>query len=102
MDGHYGFETKEKMMSASIIDDTIQVLTSMNLTVTKVTTPPGYAGIQVYLPNDTQAFFIWAKIDKDDFHFRMARFWQSENPFSMWIAPNLIQALAKTRVLTNQ
>ncbi len=89
-------------MQKTIIDDTIDVLNAMNLTVTRVTTPPGYAGLQVYLPNDTQAFFIWAKIDHDDFLFRMARFWQSENPFSMWIAPNLIQALAKTRVLTAQ
>jgi hypothetical protein len=89
-------------MSKTIIDDTVDVLTAMNLTVTKVSTPPGYSGLQVYLPNDTQAFFIWTKIDQEDYHFRMARFWQSENPFSMWIAPNLIQALAKTRVLTNQ
>jgi hypothetical protein len=87
---------------SSIIDDTIAILSSMNLVAKKVSTPPGYAGLQVDLPHDAQAFFIWTKIDKDDFHFRMARFWENENPFSMWVSPNLIEALAKTRVLTNQ
>lgn len=86
----------------TIIDDTINILSLMNLTAVKVSTPPGFAGLQVELPNDAQAFFIWTKIDKDDFYFRMARFWANDNPFSMWVSPNLVEALAKTRVLTNQ
>jgi len=89
-------------MMKSIIDDTLDVLKSMNLQAEKVTTPPGYAGIQVDLPHDSQAFFVWSKIDGNDFHFRLARFWANENPFSMWVSPNLIEALAKTRVMANQ
>jgi hypothetical protein len=73
----------------------------MNLKANKVTTPPGYAGIQIDLPNDSQAFFVWSKMDDDDFHFRTARFWANDNPLSMWICPNLPEALAKTRVLIN-
>ena len=87
---------------ANIIDDTLQILKSMNLNAHRVSTPPGYAGIQVELPNDSQAFFVWTKIDATDFHFRLARFWANENPFSMWISPDLIEALARTRVMTNQ
>ena len=87
---------------ANIIDDTLQILKSMNLNAHRVSTPPGYAGIQVELPNDSQAFFVWTKIDATDFHFRLARFWANENPFSMWVSPELIDALARTRVMTNQ
>jgi hypothetical protein len=36
----------------------------------------------------------------DDYHFRIARFWEDENPFSMWVSNNLTHALAKTRILT--
>jgi hypothetical protein len=86
----------------SIIDDTMNILKSINLDAQRVSTPPGYAGIQVNLPNDNQAFFVWTKIDQTDYHFRLARFWANENPFSMWVSPNLIEALAKTRVMANQ
>lgn len=86
----------------SIIDDTVAILAGMGLKAVKVATPPGFAGIQVNLPNDSQAYFVWAKIDGVDFHFRLARFWQNDNPFSMWVCPNLVDAIAKTRVLTNQ
>lgn len=86
----------------SIIDDTTVVLSSMNLQAIPIETPPGYAGIQVNLPNEAQAFFIWAKIDKDDFAFRLARFWANENPFSMLVIPNLIDALARTREMARQ
>ena len=89
-------------MTSSIIDVTIGILSNMGLEATRVTTPPGYAGITVLLPNDSQAFFIWSKMDEGDFHFRLARFWESDNPFSMWACPDLIQAIAKTRVLLNQ
>jgi hypothetical protein len=83
----------------SIIDCTIEILASMNLEAKKITSTPGFAGIQVDLPNDSQAFFVWSKMDGDDFHFRLARFWSSENPFSMFVSPTLPDALAKTRVL---
>jgi len=86
----------------TIIDDTMEVLSSMNLLAIPVETPPGFSGIQVILPNETQAFFIWAKIDKDDFAFRLARFWANENPFSMLVIPNLIDALARTREMARQ
>jgi len=86
----------------TIIDDTIVVLSSMNLQAIPVETPPGFAGIQVILPNETQAFFIWAKIDKNDFAFRLARFWANENPLSMLVIPNLIDALARTREMARQ
>jgi hypothetical protein len=88
---------------ATIIDDTIKILESMNLIVMRVSTPPGHAGIRVILPDDSQAYFVWEKMDgADDYHFRIARFWEDENPFSMWVSTNLIQALAKTRILTAQ
>ena len=101
MDGYNGLPKKEEVMP-SIIDDTMNILKSINLDAKRVSTPPGYAGIQVNLPNDAQAFFVWTKIDETDYHFRLARFWANENPFSMWVSPNLIEALAKTRVMTNQ
>jgi hypothetical protein len=101
MDGYDGLPKKEEVMP-SIIDDTMNILKSINLDAKRVSTPPGYAGIQVNLPNDAQAFFVWTKIDETDYHFRLARFWANENPFSMWVSPNLIEALAKTRVMTNQ
>jgi len=86
----------------TIIDDTIDILQSMNVVATRVSTPPGFAGIQVDLPNETQAYFVWTKIDSDDYHFRIAKFWESENPFAMWTSPSLIDALSKTRILTKQ
>lgn len=89
-------------MTTSVVDDTMQILSAMGLKAVKVSTPPGYAGIQVDLPNDNQAFFVWAKIDATDFHFRLARFWANQNPFSMWVCPSLTDAIAKTRVMTNQ
>jgi len=101
VDGYNGLSKKEEIMP-SIIDDTMNILKSINLDAKRVSTPPGYAGIQVNLPNDAQAFFVWTKIDETDYHFRLARFWANENPFSMWVSPNLIEALAKTRVMTNQ
>lgn len=86
----------------SIIDDTIAILESMDLPVAKVATPPGHAGIRVILPHDAQAYFVWSNMDDGDWHFRVARFWEDENPFSMWVSTNLIEALTKTRILTIQ
>jgi hypothetical protein len=39
-------------------------------------------------------FLVGQRIDKDDYHFRVARFWANENPFAMWVSPNLIEALS--------
>ena len=84
----------------NIIDDTLSILMGMGLTASKVTTPPGYAGLSVALPNDSHAFFVWSKINEDDYYFRLARFWANDNPFSMWVCADLIQAINKTRVLS--
>jgi hypothetical protein len=85
----------------TIIETTQEIIEGLGLEVNKVSTPPGYAGLSVALPNDSQAFFIWSKMDGDDYHFRIARFWANDNPFSMFICPDLISAIAKTKVLTN-
>jgi hypothetical protein len=58
VDGYHGLSKKEKVMP-SVIDDTMQVLKSMGISSYRVSTPPGYAGIQVNLPNDSQAFFFF-------------------------------------------
>jgi hypothetical protein len=34
-----------------------------------------------------------------DFHFRVARFWESDNPFSMMAFEDLISALVNLRIL---
>ena len=86
----------------SIIDDTVKVLESMNLRAFPVESPPGYSSIVVNLPHDAQAYFVWAKIDKDDFAFRLARFWTSDNPFSTLVIPDLIHALSQTRDMARQ
>lgn len=83
----------------TIIDDTAALLSNMGLRVKRVTTPPGYAGIQVDFPQESQAFFVWSKMDGNDFHFRTARFWANENPFSMYTYTNLPEAVAQARVL---
>lgn len=87
---------------ATIIDDTINILKGMGLKAEAIATPPGYAGIQVRLPHDAQGYFVWAKIDNNDFAFRLARFWEADNPMSMLICPTLIDAIARTRVLASQ
>jgi len=81
----------------TIIDDTMAVLATINLESARVETPPGFDGIAVNLPNDAQAFFIWARIDKYDYAFRLARFWTNDNPFSMLVIPNLSDALVAIR-----
>jgi len=86
----------------TIVDDTIDILSTMNLQAKPVSTPPGFTGIQIELPNEAQAFFVWSKLDSQDYCFRIARFWESENPFSMWSCQSLIDALAKTRVMAKQ
>ena len=91
MDGYNGLSKKEKIMF-SVIDDTMQVLKSMGISSYRVSTPPGYAGIQVNLPNDSQAFFVWTKIDQTDFHFRLARFYgilRVSRPEVSFISPML-------------
>ena len=83
----------------SIIDDTINILKSMGLEVNWVSTTPRFAGIVAKLPNDSQVFFVWSEMGEGDYHFRVARFWQSENPFSMMAFEDLIKALVNLRIL---
>lgn len=86
----------------SIIEDTVGILRGMGLEVNPVSTAPRFAGIVAKLPNDSQVFFVWSEMDEGDFHFRVARFWQSENPFSMMAFDDLISALTNLRILINQ
>jgi hypothetical protein len=86
----------------SIIEDTAQILRGMGLEVNPVATPPRFAGLVAKLPNDSQVFFVWSEMDENDFHFRVARFWQSENPFSMMVFEDIISALVNLRILINQ
>ena len=83
----------------SIIEDTADFLIGMGLEVNPVATAPRFAGIVAKLPNDSQVFFVWSEMDEGDFHFRVARFWQSENPFSMMAFEDLIAALVNLRIL---
>ena len=83
----------------SIIEDTAGILRGMGLEVNPVSTAPRFAGIVAKLPNDSQVFFVWSEMDEGDFHFRVARFWQSENPFSMMAFDDLISALVNLRIL---
>ena len=86
----------------SIIEDTASILRGMGLEVNPVATAPRFAGLVAKLPNDSQVFFVWSEMDEGDFHFRVARFWQSENPFSMMAFEDLITALTNLRILINQ
>lgn len=83
----------------TIIDDTINILKGMGLEVNRVSTAPRFAGIVAKLPNDSQVFFVWSEMDEGDYHFRVARFWQSENPFSMMAFEDLVAALVNLRIL---
>jgi len=83
----------------SIIDDTINILKGMDLEVSWVSTAPKFAGIVAKLPNDSQVFFVWSEMGEGDYHFRVARFWQNENPFSMMAFEDLIKALVNLRIL---
>ena len=83
----------------SIIEDTASILRGMGLEVNPVATAPRFAGLVAKLPNDSQVFFVWSEMGEGDFHFRVARFWQSENPFSMMAFEDLITALVNLRIL---
>ena len=86
----------------TILDATIGVFNSMGLKGEPISTPPGYAGLVVDLPNDFQAYFVWSKMDDNDFSFRVARFYENESRKSIWVMDNLISAIAQMRVLTTQ
>jgi len=83
----------------TIIDETTNILQGLGLEVNRVTTAPRFAGIVAKLPNDSQVFFVWSEMGEGDYHFRVARFWQSENPFSMMAYEDLIAALVNLRIL---
>jgi hypothetical protein len=86
----------------TIIDNTAAVLANLGLIANKISTPPGYAGLQVDLPNNSQAYFVWSKIDAQDFHFRLARFWENDNPFSMVVCSSLPEAITQTLVFVKK
>lgn len=86
----------------SIVDVTADIIRRMGLEVQPVTTAPRFTGIVAKLPNDTQAFFVWSDMEEDDYHFRIARFWHSESPFSLGSYTDLPLALQNLRVLINQ
>jgi hypothetical protein len=83
----------------SIIEDTAGILRGMGLEVNPVATAPRFAGLVAKLPNDSQVFFVWSEMGEGDFHFRVARFWESDNPFSMMAFEDLISALVNLRIL---
>jgi hypothetical protein len=83
----------------SIIEDTANILRGMGLEVNPVATTPRFAGLVAKLPNDSQVFFVWSEMGEGDFHFRVARFWESDNPFSMMAFEDLISALVNLRIL---
>jgi hypothetical protein len=83
----------------SIIEDTASILRGMGLEVNPVATTPRFAGLVAKLPNDSQVFFVWSEMGEGDFHFRVARFWESDNPFSMMAFEDLISALVNLRIL---
>lgn len=83
----------------SIIEDTADILRGMGLEVNPVSTAPRLAGIVAKLPNDSQVFFVWSEMGEGDYHFRVARFWQSESPFSTMTCDDLITALVNLRIL---
>lgn len=84
-----------------IVDVTANIIRGMGLEVNPVSTAPHFVGIAAKLPNDTQAFFIWSEMDDGDYHFRIARFWQSESPFSMGSYTDLPLALNNLMALIN-
>lgn len=86
----------------SIVDVTINILKGMGLEVHSVSTAPGFTGIVAKLPTDAQVFFVWSDMGESDYHFRVARFWESDNPFSMMAFDDLVAAIAKLRILINQ
>jgi hypothetical protein len=83
----------------TIIDDTIDILKEMGVNVQGAYSPPGYVAIDLHFPNESQALFVWSKMDQGDFHFRLARFWEKENPFSLIVCSDLIIALTRVKEL---
>ena len=86
----------------TIVDDTLGIIKLMGFEAAKVTTTPGFAALAVQLPHDSQAYFVWTKMDEGDYHFRVARFWQNDQPFSMVAYEDLIAAMVNLRILINQ
>lgn len=81
----------------SIVDDTFCIIESLGLPVSIAETSPGYEGLSVELPSGASAFFIWSKISKGDFQFRLARFWEEGSPNSEEIRENLPSAIGKIK-----
>lgn len=85
----------------TILDTTLDLFKSLGLEGRHVTAHPGYVALAVDLPNDGHAYFVWSKMDLNDFRFRVASFWISGNPNEpMFKSSNLPEAFAKTKTLS--
>lgn len=82
----------------SIIDTTQAIIQGMGLRVDRVTTPPRFSGLVTVLPNNSQVYFVWSEMGEGDYHFRVARFWDGESPFSIAQFDDLPLALQNLRI----
>lgn len=83
----------------SIIDTTQQIIAAMGVEVNRVTTTPGFAGLVAKVQDQSQVFFVWSEMGDGDYHFRVARFWHGDNPFSVGQFDTLPTALQNLRSL---
>lgn len=85
----------------TILDTTLEMFKSIGLEGKRVTAHPGYVALAVDLPNDAHAYFVWTKLDGNDFRFRVASFWiQDGSNQPLFKSSNLPDAFAKTRILS--
>lgn len=83
----------------TIIDTTQAIIASMGVEVNRVTTAPGFAGLVARVEDHSQVFFVWSEMGEGDYHFRVARFWFGDNPFSIGQFDTLPVALQNLRTL---
>lgn len=82
----------------TIVDTTQAIIRSMGVEVNRVSTAPRFAGLVAELPNQTQVFFVWSEMGEGDYHFRVARFWHGDSPFSTAQFDDLPLALQNLRI----
>ncbi|CAB4155446.1 hypothetical protein UFOVP655_2 [uncultured Caudovirales phage] len=82
----------------SIIDTTQAIIEGMGLIVDKVSTAPRFAGLVATLPNQSQVYFVWSEMGEGDYHFRVARFWDGDTPFSIAQFDDLTIALRNLQI----
>ena len=80
----------------------MDIFTSMGLKGESITTPPGYAGLVVDLPNDFQAYLVWSKMDDNDFSFRVARFFENDSQKCVFVLGDLTSAISTMRVIATK